>query len=206
MAAMQIKTSEVDRTRLYTAEEFMTLPLDPGMRYELVKGAIQEMSHPGEEHMLVTTNIYGVLWNFVRAKKLGQVLPPGSYKLNIPGAERDTVRSPDLTFLAKAKVTGQAGAIKVSPELAIEVYSPNDRPGLLTEKLEDYQAAGWDQVWVIYPTSASLKKQKTVEIYHLQESDLPVKTLDVTELLEGEGILEGFTIAVAALFDYSDET
>ncbi len=191
--------------KIYTAEEFMTLSLDPGKRYELVRGVIKAMSHPGEEHMLITSNLFRVLSNFTYTNKLGWVLPPGSFELKIEGTTRDTVRSPDLAYLAKEKITGQSGAVIVPPDLAIEVYSPTDRPGDLTEKLEDYQAAGWDLVWVIYPPTATPKRKAgTVEIYRLQaETGLqPAKTLKQNDPLSDELVLPGFNIPVAALFDY----
>ena len=190
--------------QLYTAQEFMTLPLDKSKRYELVRGVIKEMSHPGEEHTLIGGNLFTALAIFVQSRRSGRVLPPGGFELKIPGATRDTVRSPDLTFLAEAKVSWQPGAIKALPDLAVEIYSPNDRPGDLSEKLQDYQQAGWNLVWVIYPPSATpRKKAGTVDIYRLQEETRlqPATSLDQTATLVGEGILEGFTLPVKALFE-----
>ncbi len=200
--ALPLRTTDTPRTRLYTAEEFMTLDLDPGKRYELVRGVVEAMSHPGEEHTLVTDNLYGALRDYVRSRSLGRVLPPGNFKLKIE-PETDTVRSPDLVFLSKEKITGQPRAFTVIPNLAVEVYSTHDRPGLYREKFEDYRTAGWNVVWLIYPLHEMPKKKTgTVEIYHLQDSLKPVKILGRTDQLEGEESLSGFTMLVADLFDY----
>lgn len=188
---------------LYTAEEFMALSLGPGRRYELVRGVIKEMSHPGEEHGLVQDNLHFALGNFVRANNLGRMLPPTCFKLPID-PDHDTVRAPDLTFLAKGKVSGQSGAITFPPDLAVEVYSTNDRPGDLREKLEDYQLAGWNLVWVIYPPNSAPKyKAATVEIYRLQQSLRPVKILEAKDELDGEEVIPNFKLAVTSLFEYS---
>jgi Uma2 family endonuclease len=198
--ALPVKTAGI--TRLYTTDEFMALALDDQYRYELVRGEIQRMAHPGEAHMLIASNLHVSLGSYVLTKKLGRVLSPGSYVLKIPNATTDTVRSPDLAYLAKEKITGQSGAVQIAPDLAVEIYSPTDRPGILKEKLEDYQAAGWDLVWVIYPASAPRKKQNTVEIYRLQQSPNPIQTLSINDTLEGAEIISGFKMPVAQLFDF----
>ncbi len=202
---MALPARIVETNRVYTTEEFMALPLDNTKPYELVRGVIKEMSHPGREHMFIMDNLYGTLRNYVRANRLGRILPPGSFELQIPGAIKDTVRSPDLAFLPSAKLDGPPGAITDAPDLAIEIYSPNDRPGDLRDKLEDYQAAGWNLVWVIYPPTATPKKKAaTVEIYRLQQSLNPVQVLGKSEILSGEDIIPGFTMPIADLFDYGD--
>ncbi len=192
--------------KYYTVEEFMSLPLDSDKRYELVRGEIREMSHPGEEHTVILDNLYWALGNYVRDKRLGRALPGAGYKLTIPEALRETMRVPDLAVLAKEYISGQPKAVLFTPELAVEIYSPNDKPGELKEKLQDYQQAGWGVVWVIYPPSASPKRKAgTVELYRLQDETglQPAAILKQPEILLGEGMLEGFSITVTALFDYN---
>ncbi len=203
MTALPARKVEIEHQQLYTAEEFMTLALDPGKRYELVKGIIKEMSHPGREHMRVSSRLMLVLGNYTQANNLGEVLTPGGFKLNIPSSKGGTVRSPDLTFLVNEKLAGPPGAITDVPDLAIEVYSPNDEPGELRKKLADYQQSGWNLVWVIYPPLSSPKRKAgTIEVYRLQEETghKPALTLGPKDILRGDGILEGFHIEVAALF------
>jgi Uma2 family endonuclease len=198
--ALPLKT--LVTTRFYTSAEFMDLSLSDNMRHELVRGEIVEMAQPGEAHGLILDNLHFALSSHVRSRKLGRLLPPVSVETKIPGATRDTVRSPDLIYLAKEKITGQSGAVKVIPDLAVEVYSPTDRPALLKEKLDDYQAAGWDLVWVIYPATAPRKKQNTVEIYRLKQSRHPLQILGINDTLEGAEVILDFKVAVAQLFDY----
>lgn len=199
--AMRVRLIEKEQT--YTTEQFMALSLNPGKRYELVRGVIKEMSQPGGEHMVVTDNLYFALSTFVRNKQLGRVLPPGGYELKIPGEDKDTVRSPDLTFVPSS-LTDQigTGALTFPPALAVEVYSRNDRPGELRKKLEDYHLAGWNLVWVIYPPNSAPKiKAGKVEIYRLQESLEPLELKNLSDELEGEDTLQGFKLPVKALFE-----
>ena len=145
----------VSTRHYYTAAEFITLPLDPAKRYELVQGELKEMSHPGREHTLIIGLLMKALIFFAANRNLGEVLPPGGFELKLPGQTKDTVRSPDLAFLRAERVNAAPGSFTETPDLAVEVYSPNDRPGDLQEKLEDYQQAGWPLVWVIYPPTAT---------------------------------------------------
>ena len=167
MAALRVQ--DLEGERLYSVEEFMRLPLNPAKRYELVRGVIQEMSQAGGKHSLIADNLYGELRLFVKTNGLGRVLANAGFKLDIPDSPRDNVRSPDLAVIEASRVDLiDDGAIPFVPVLAVEVYSPNDRPGEYRDKLKDYRAAGWDIVWVIYPLTASpRRKAGTVEIYHL---------------------------------------
>ena len=79
------------KTATYTAEEFMALPLDPGKRYELVRGEIKEMSWLGAEHTLIADNLYGALRDYARAVKNGRALLPGGFELNLPDKQNETV-------------------------------------------------------------------------------------------------------------------
>jgi Uma2 family endonuclease len=199
MAALRARAVEIDQPRLYTTEEFMNLVLDEGQRYELVEGVIEEMSQPGVGHGIVCDNLYGELRVYVRAKHLGRVLPPTSYDLKLR-PDKDTVRAPDISFIsadrtAEIGIDSHNGAIPFPPALAVEVLSPNDRPGELHKKLQDYQAAGWNLVWVISP------EKRKVDVYRLQQSLKPTQSLTVNEELSGEDVLPGFSMSVQALFE-----
>ena len=64
------------------------------------------------------------------------------------------VRRPDVSFIRRGRLPGDVspdGWIKIPPDLAVEVVSPNDVVEELEAKLEDYQKARIPLVWVIYP-------------------------------------------------------
>ena len=55
------------------------------------------------------------------------------------------VRKPDVSFVRYGRLPGGElpdGWIKIRPDLAVEVVSPNDTVEKLNEKLEDYEIAG----------------------------------------------------------------
>ena len=49
------------------------------------------------------------------------------------------------------------GWVKIPPDLAVEVVSPNDSVEDLEEKLDDYRKARVPLIWVIYPEARKVK-------------------------------------------------
>lgn len=83
------------------------------------------------------------------------------------------------------------GYLELAPELVVEIMSPNDRWQSVQDKLEEYFAIGVQWVWIVQPAN------RTVLVYH---SPTEVQKFDEEDTLNGEGVLEGFTLPVAHLF------
>ncbi|HZT81879.1 MAG TPA: Uma2 family endonuclease, partial [Gemmataceae bacterium] len=81
--------------------------------------------------------------------------------------------------------------IRVTPDLAVEVVSPNDLACEVEEKLLEYLNANVPLVWVVYPQS------RTVHVYH---PDGLGRLLREQDELTGENILPGFRFPVRDLF------
>jgi Uma2 family endonuclease len=104
------------------------------------------------------------------------------------------VRRPDVSFVRYGRLPGEVlpkGWIKIPPDLAVEVVSPNDGADELDEELEDYQDVGVPLIWVIYPQS------RTVTVYR---DDGSVSRLRESDELSGEDVIPGFRCAVRELF------
>ena len=104
------------------------------------------------------------------------------------------VRKPDVSFIRAGRLPGDvlpSGFVRIAPDLAVEVVSPNDLAPELDEKLEDYQKAGVRLVWVIYPES------RTVSVYR---GDGSASRLHQDDVLSGEDVIPGFRCEVGSLF------
>lgn len=88
----------------------------------------------------------------------------------------------------------ERGFLRIAPDLAVEVVSPNDTVYEVDEKVEELLAAGVRLVWVLNPET------RIVEVHRL---DGTVSKLHVADELSGEDVLPGFTCPVAELFDVS---
>src|SRR3954462_1936127 len=106
---------------LFTADQLLHMPSDDS-RYELRKGVLIKMSPAGFEHGAIIVALAGLLWQHVRANKLGLVLAAETgFKI---ASEPDTVLAPDIAFVRQERIE-QVGKTKKfwpgAPDLAVEV-------------------------------------------------------------------------------------
>jgi Uma2 family endonuclease len=177
-----MSTAVATETRHYTPEDLLAMPDEKG--YELVDGRLVERQM-GAKSSEVGGNLYFQLRLFCQDRDLGKVWPADNGFQCFPHA-RGMVRRPDVSFIKKGRLPGDVspdGWIKIPPDLAVEVVSPNDVVEELEAKLEDYQKARIPLVWVIYP------KRRKARIFRL---DGPPSELDEDGILSGEDIIPGF--------------
>ena len=176
---------------LITADEFARTR-DDHHRCELAAGRIVRMSLPGSRHGVVATRIAVLLSRFADAHDLGEVMTLGGFKL---AANPDTVRGPDVAFVAAGRIPDAGvpdGFWPGSPDLAVEVRSPGDRPSDIRAKVRDYLELGVRLVWVVDP------RRQNVVAYR---PDAPPAVLRADDTLDAADVLTGFTCPVRSLFE-----
>ncbi|HEX5501656.1 MAG TPA: Uma2 family endonuclease [Thermomicrobiales bacterium] len=179
--------------RLMTAEELWELPERPGVRYELVKGALVEVPGAGGVHAQLIVNLLLLLHPFVTGRGLGRVFGDGLAYIIKRGP--DVVRIPDASFVSEARLPAggiPAGFWPGAPDLAVEVVSPNDRAEDLHDKARDYLEAGARLVWVLWP------HRRAVSVH---EPGGAIRELGPDDELGGGDVLPGFRVRVADLFE-----
>lgn len=77
------------------------------------------------------------------------------------------------------------------PDLAIEILSPDDRPGRVADKLAFYLRTGVPLTWIIDPG------ERTLTAYRPGE---PPVLHTVTDVVRGEPVLPNFTLDLGNLF------
>ena len=175
-----------------TVEEFYQYPFPDG-KVELVRGVPRVREPAGGPHGWVQSNLAALLIPFVNERRLGKVFNDGvGYELI---ALPRTVRNPDTSFVRSERLPSgglPSGFIRMAPDLAVEILSPDESAWELEEKLDDYRAAGTPLIWVIEPN------RRTVMIV---SSAAPVRWLRGDEILTGDDVIPGFECKVSALFD-----
>lgn len=176
------------KTRLVTAEDLLAMgDIGPS---ELVEGRIVRMSPTGSAHGWIESYLAHLLSNFVLPRNLGWLLTgePGIYIRRNP----DTVRAADVAFVSRQRTPQlPRGYLDVAPELVVEIMSPGDLWQDVRSKLHDYFSIGVDQVWIVEP------ERQTVLLYR---SPTDSEEFTLGDVLQGEGILQGFELPVASLF------
>ncbi len=177
-------------TKLITGKELLAMG-DIGP-CELIDGRIVPMSPTGGQHAILESNLSRRLGNFVADRKLGWVLvgEVGIYTRHNP----DRVRGADVAFISKERAAGRPsqGFLETAPELVVEILSPDDRWQDVRQKLEEYFSIGVRWVWIVEP------ENRTLLIYY---SGTQMRKLSEADTLVGEGVLEGFRLPVAGLFE-----
>ncbi|MDE2741208.1 MAG: Uma2 family endonuclease [Gemmatimonadota bacterium] len=174
-----------------TADELLAMPHN-GYRYELVQGELRQMEFADRQHGLIAAQIGGCLGAFVANNGLGETYAAGTGFIidNTP----DTVRAPDVSFVARERAEATAeerGFFPGAPDLAVEVISPNDRYSEIKEKVSDWLRAGTQMVVVIDP------HQRTATVYRAPD-DMCMLTED--EVLDGGDVVPGWKMPLADVF------
>lgn len=159
---------------------------------ELVHGRYVVSPRVQWRHSAVMRNVFLALHSHAAPRTLGEVVPDGTcYAL--PHRD-DTLRCPDVSFVAAARMPAAPagdGWLALAPDLVVEVRSPEERRRTLTEKLDDYFAAGTALAWVVDP------KRWGVEV-HLR--DRTTRWVGADETLDGGPVLPDFHLPVADVF------
>jgi Uma2 family endonuclease len=173
----------------YTPEELLAMP--DGKSYELVDGQLVERNM-GAESSWIGGRLHSRLDQFCEEHGLGWALPADNGFECFPH-DPGLVRKPDVSFVRFGRLRGEVlpkGWIKIPPDLAVEVVSPNDEIEKLEEKLDDYQQVAVPLIWVIHPG-------KKVMVYR---GDGSVSLLRESDELSGEDVIPGFRCPVRELF------
>ena len=172
-----------------TAEELQALHL-PNKRTELVRGRLVVREPAGFLHGVIAARLCSRVEAHVRAHALGVVLAAETgFKLF---SNPDTVRAPDVGFVRASRVPHPVpkNYPPMSPDLAVEVLSPDDRAGDVLEKIADWLNAGCELVWVIDP------ERRLARVYRADGTE---SLLGANDDLRGEELLPGFTCKLSEL-------
>ncbi|HYN87256.1 MAG TPA: Uma2 family endonuclease [Ardenticatenaceae bacterium] len=157
---------------------------------ELVEGRIVPGTLSDGEHGGLKSNLAYEIGLFVRQRGLGRVLTGGIYTRRNP----DSVRGADIAFYSNQRMPGKLpkGYLEIAPDLVVEIMSPFDRWSEVREKVEEYFSIGVSQMWIVEPANHALFVYRSpVDVQRLAETDTHI----------GEGVLEGFSLPVARIFD-----
>ena len=158
---------------------------------ELIDGILVEKAVGAYESYLAI-RLGELLSAFVRQQDLGVILGEGGMMRLAPGL----VRIPDLTFIGWDQLPGRVFPRRpipdLHPDLAIEVLSESNTATEMQRKLQDYFAAGAQQVWYLEPRRQEMQVYTAVDAYHVVSSD---------GMLDGGEVLPGFATPLSTIFD-----
>jgi Uma2 family endonuclease len=119
---------------------------DNGKKYEVIDGELYVSPAPSWKHQLELGNLYTIVNTWVRAHRLGYVVPaPTGVVL-----DDENGVEPDLLFVSheRAHLISERG-VEGAPDLIVEVLSPSTEARDRGLKLRRYAAAGVTHYWIL---------------------------------------------------------
>ncbi len=125
----------VTRTR-HTVDEFLALP-ETEPPSELIGGEVVQKMAPTWNHGLLVRELILDIGNYLRTTREAEIVTEARHAAR----PDDTVYLPDINVTLRERLPNDRaafarGAVEVPPDLAIEVLSPDDRPGHVLERID----------------------------------------------------------------------
>jgi len=141
---------------------------------------------------LVIVRLLSELEQHARPTKLGRVQGPECGYQCFP-VEPKRVRKPDVSFMLAGRLPAsqRKGNVRIAPDFAAEVTSPNDIADDLGQKVMEYLSVGVKLVWIVYPET------KSVWVFR---SDGTGSWHSISGELSGEDVIPGFKTSLDTLF------
>jgi len=128
-----------------TTAEYLQTP-ETLLPRELAFGVLYVAEAPRARHQRVVLELLLAIAPFVRAHRLGEVLPAPIDVILDHAA--NLVVQPDLVFVSTERAGIVADQIDGAPDLAIEVLSPQPRVGRLDERVGWFARYGVRECWL----------------------------------------------------------
>jgi len=189
----------IEQPKLLTTADLLAFP-DDGVERWLIRGQLREnresdATKRNRWHSRVLVSVGSLLksWRDRLPEPRGEV--QGGEAGCILSHEPDSTVGIDVAYFGPevAELESDDTTLMDGPPiLAIEILSPSDRLKDINEKIKAYLSAGVKLVWVIDPY------QKTVLVHR---PDAPPRLFNVTETIDAEPHLPGFSAPVAKIFE-----
>ena len=129
-----------------TIEDFEQLPQALAHNHELVNGELVDVSGNTRGHIRLRDFLLTKLLPHVEEQRLGEVMAEQEFDF------AGNAHGPDISFVSRGKVPALATNLRVqriTPDLAIEISSQNDRLETTLRKLDRYRRSGTTEAWLL---------------------------------------------------------
>jgi Uma2 family endonuclease len=171
------KFSDLDLTKQYSYSDYLLWQFQE--RVELVKGNVFKLEEVTYTiHQKVSGNLSGELYLNFKDEYTSIFSAPFDVRLSIANAKKDsTVVQPDLCIICDESKLDKRGC-NGTPDLMVEIISPNNSKHDVHTKFNLYQEAGVKEYWIIEPFD------KIILVYTLVNGEF----IGLKPQVEGENI------------------
>ena len=191
---------QLDLSKKYTYADYLNWQLDEMV--ELIEGKVIRMDAPSTSHQLVSGNLHGVIWSYLRDKPFKLFAAPFDVRLPLPQNQQqndriETVVQPDLCVICDPSKIDDRGC-NGAPDWIIEILAKSTARKDLTDKFNLYNKAGVQEYWAVHP------EEGTLLIYQLDDNNC-FQLLRLNPFTRQEsvpvGVLPGLTLDLRGVFE-----
>lgn len=172
-------------------EEFLCMEEDKPY-LELIDGVVVPKAMPNDNHGALVAELIRLLGNYLAATREGKIRTEVRHLVRA----EERVYLPDVSVTLRGRaVTDPAlrrrGPIEVTPDLAIEVLSPDDSAGRVLQRVDFFMRAGVGLVWIVDPELESVAVYRpgaALELHH------------APDIIDASPVLRDFHLDLAELF------
>ncbi len=178
----------IQATKKLTVEEFFALPATD-VAQEFIEGQAVTKISPKRFHAGVQKAL--LILMDVWAKNRGYLYPEWAVRLK--RNSEDWIPVPDITYISGDRLAVnwlEDEACPVAPELVIEIISPGQTFGALSQKATDYLTAGVLRVWLVD------SQERSITVFY---PDAPPRTYTKSSLIS-DSMLEGLELTPQQVF------
>ena len=141
----------------YTFANYLTWLDDK--RRELIDGFIKMFPAPIRKHQEFSSDLHGIIWEYLRNKKCKIYSAPFDVRLPKNGEKQDdkiyTVVQPDISIICDKKKLDRRGCIG-APDMIIEIVSEKNAKHDIDTKFKLYEKHGVKEYWIVRPIEESI--------------------------------------------------
>ena len=130
---------------------------DDDERYEIIDGIAYMMASPTAPHQIISGEIFGAIWEFLKGKTCKVFAAPFDVRLFPEEDNSDTtVVQPDILVVCDPSKLSDGKACRGAPDLVIEILSA---ASVITDrkvKIEKYREAGVKEYWIVDPAGREI--------------------------------------------------
>jgi Uma2 family endonuclease len=158
-------------------------------RYEWIDGRPVELNVGSGPHSRIQVNLGGFFWSYFR--KYGGGCAAAELRCRLTVAGRTRYYLPDVSVVLGDRSRLDGRYLDGSPDLVIEIRSPEDSIAMLTRKIQNYFDNGAKLAWLALP------EERSVLVF--APKSVP-RTYTAGQTLDGGKLLPGLKIPVDELF------
>lgn len=179
----------LEKKETISKKEFLELQDQTEKVFEYVEGEVIEITSMKNTERLIVDRLLRKFTKTSTYQKENSLLPETDCWLS-----ENQMRRPDLAYFTREQILEASKGAHPIPAFVIEIISENENGNYIENKILEYQKAGVQVIWCIYPKLKRVKVVRGKEARYYEEG----------EELNASPVIEDLKIKVSELFEQEE--